>query len=99
MKNGFKIIWSERAANDLNLTIQYLSDNWSEKEIKRFLNSVNKALSHIQTFPNAFPLSTQKGNIRRYVISKIHTIYYSFNNKTIYLISIYDNRQKEFTQK
>jgi len=96
MRNGYKIIWSERAINDLNLIVQYLNESWSEKEIKKFLANINQSLFHLQVFPEAFPSTPQKKNLRRYVISKRHTLYYLFEDNNIYLISIFDNRQKEF---
>jgi plasmid stabilization system protein ParE len=97
MQNGYRVVWSERAINNLNYINQYLTDNRSEKEIRKFLNSLNKAITHIQCFPSGFPYTIKKKGIRRYVLSKLHTIYYTFEENTILITAVSDNRQKELT--
>ena len=32
MKNGFKILWTNNALNELEKTIKYLEENWTEKD-------------------------------------------------------------------
>ncbi len=36
MENGYKLLWSDRAHDDLRKIIHYLSENWTQKEIKKF---------------------------------------------------------------
>lgn len=31
MKNGYEIVWSDFALNELEKTITYLEENWTEK--------------------------------------------------------------------
>lgn len=38
MKSGYKILWSEAALSDLQKIIDYLSANWTSREIKNFTN-------------------------------------------------------------
>ncbi len=93
MDTGYKIEWSVRAANDFNQIIRYLSANWNEREIKKFVRQVDKNISYIQIFPLTFPATSYHPGLRRCVISKIHTLYYLIQDKTIYIITIWDNRQ------
>ena len=30
MKNGYKILWTDNALNELEITIKYLQENWTE---------------------------------------------------------------------
>jgi plasmid stabilization system protein ParE len=96
MKNGYKIIWSDEAIENFNNTIQYLYKMWTEKEVAKFVKDVNKGIHHIQFFPHAYPHTIQDASIRRYVMSKIHTIFYCIDslNGIILILSIFDNRQK-----
>lgn len=58
-----------------------------------FVRAIDKELIRIKTFPYAFPVSLHKKGVRRCVVSPINTIYYTVNNKVIYIVAIYDNRR------
>ncbi len=92
MKSGLKIKWSLEAVQNLDNIIAYLEENWSHKEISRFITKFEKQLSIISTFPLAYPLSKKK-NIHRCVMTKQITIYYAIEDDTIFLLSIFDTRQ------
>ncbi|GHU56083.1 hypothetical protein FACS189411_05860 [Bacteroidia bacterium] len=77
MNNGFKVEWSEEALQNFNYTIQYLQENWSEREIARFVQDVNKGIARIAKFPLANPRTYQNAAVRRYIMTKIHTMYLS----------------------
>jgi plasmid stabilization system protein ParE len=34
MKSGYKLFWSDRALDDLRNIIDYLTETWTQKEIK-----------------------------------------------------------------
>lgn len=93
MGSGYKIEWSARAVSDFNQIIRYLSENWNEREIKKFVRQIDKNINYIQSCPLIFPATSHRPGVRRCVISKIHTLYYLVEDKTIYLVTIWDNRQ------
>lgn len=93
MSSGCKIEWSARAADDFEQIIRYLSENWNEREIRKFVRQIDKNINYIQTSPLIFPGTSYRPGLRRCVISKIHTLYYLVQNRTIYLITIWDNRR------
>lgn len=93
MSAGYKIKWSARAADDFEQIIRYLSENWNEREIRKFVRQIDKNITYIQTSPLTFPATFHYPGLRRCVISKIHTLYYLVQNRTIYLIRIWDNRR------
>lgn len=93
MDNGYEMKWSARAVNDFNQIIRYLSENWNEREIKKFVRQVDKSINRILSSPFTFPETSYRAGLRRCVISKIHTLYYLIQNKTVYLITIWDNRR------
>ena len=93
MADLLKIFWSERAVRDLENIIHYLEKNWSEKEIKTFLDKLNKAISLISVRPKLFRLTNYKKNLRKCVLTKQTTIYYQEINSQIFIVSLFDNRQ------
>ena len=80
MKNGYKII-------------EYLEENWTEKELRTLAESIEEKLALISQNPNLFQASDNKKNIRRVVIQTYNTLYYRFENEQIEIISFFSNRQ------
>ncbi len=80
MKNGCK-------------TIEYLDENWTEKELRTLAESIEEKLALISQNPNLFQASDNKKNIRRVVIQTYNTLYYRFENEQIEIISFFSNRQ------
>ena len=93
MDNGDRVEWSARAANDFNQIIRYLSEKWNKREIRKFVQQIDKSIHHIRKFPLLFPATLYHSELRRCVISKIHTLYYLIQDNTIYLVAIWDNRR------
>ncbi len=93
MKNGYKLKWSDRARNNLKGVFDFISLNWSEKEVSEFARKLNKRINLIVLYPELFPKSPKKVTIRRSVLTKQITIYYSFENDNIKIVSVFDVRQ------
>lgn len=93
MKNTYRLIWSLRAVENLKKIINYLEENWTEKEIKNFSIRLNTYLTIIEKRPETFPSAKSKLNIRRAVVTKHNTLYYKIEVDSIRLIALFDNRQ------
>ena len=93
MKSGLKIRWTEEASKNLDSIITYLQDNWTTKELTRFFTKLEKQISILSIFPEAFPISKKKSRVHRCVFMKQLTIYYTIENEHLVLLSIFDNRQ------
>lgn len=93
MKSGLKIRWTEEASKNLDSIITYLEDNWTTKELTRFFTKLEKQISILSIFPEAFPISKKKSRVHRCVFMKQLTIYYTIENEHLVLLSIFDNRQ------
>ena len=92
MKSISNVIWTKEANENLSKVIKYLEENWTEKEIKKFLTKLYKHISLIQTQPDSFPKANNY-NVRRSVVTKQITLYYSISQETLFIVSIFDNRQ------
>jgi plasmid stabilization system protein ParE len=93
MKNGYKVLWSEQALRDLQGVINYLSENWTQRELKNFSRRLDKRINLISHYPNLFPSSYKQKSIRRSVLTKHTTVYYQVGLQTITIISLFDTRQ------
>jgi len=51
MKNTYKLIWSDEALNNLKRIIDYLENRWTEREIKKFTQLLDKQLKLINDNP------------------------------------------------
>ena len=93
MKSGYKLVWSDRALGDLRKIIDYLSENWTQKEIRSFAKKLDKRLEIISINPRLFPQTKKRKNVRRSVLTKQTVIYYESTRDTVSVISLFDPRQ------
>ncbi len=91
MKRIIKL--SKRTKNKLEKLLEYLEINWSEKVKKEFIEKLDHSLSLIQENPDSFKKSNIIGGLHKCVITKQTTIYYRYDNKNIYIVTLFDNRQ------
>lgn len=91
MKRIIKL--SRRTKNKLEKLLEYLEINWSEKIKKEFIKKLDHSLSLIQQNPVSFPKSNIIGGLHKCVITKQTTIYYRYDKKNIYIVTLFDNRQ------
>ena len=93
MKNGCKIIWSENAIVELEKTIKYLEENWTNRELENLAKKTERVLNLISKNPELFPKAGFK-NIRKAVVNRHNSIYYTHKpNNTIEILSFFSNRQ------
>ncbi len=93
MKNTYKLIWSDEALNNLKGIIDYLENRWSEREIKKFAQLLDKQLKLINDNPFLFAESDKSNGLRKSVLSRQTTIYYRIIDFEIRIVTLFDNRQ------
>lgn len=93
MTNGYKILWTDFSLSELEKTIEYLKENWTDRELQTLASEIEKTLNLLSHNPNLFQASDIKKDIRRVIIAKHNTLYYRINNNTIEIISFFSNRQ------
>lgn len=93
MENTYKLVWSDEAIKNLKGIIGYLENNWTQKEIKKFVKLLDKQLALITNNPFLFAQSGHSKEIRKSVLSKQTTIYYRIDANDIRIITLFDNRQ------
>lgn len=93
MKNGYKIYWTSHALSELKQTIQYLEDNWTEKELQKLASELDYIIELISKNPKLFPLSKKKKGVRKVVVKKYNNLYYQFKADKVKILSFFSNRQ------
>ena len=94
MISGFKqIVWTDHAKEELDLTLKYLEDNFSEREICRLVTNIESTLSILSRNPQAFPASGQRDDVRRAIILGLNSLYYRVAKDQIEILSFFSNRQ------
>ena len=93
MKSGFKIFWTDHALSELEETIEYLENKWTERELKIFSAKLDHTIELISKSPEIFPTSIEKNGVRKAVVEKYNTLYYRINNKNVEIISLFSNRK------
>jgi len=92
MKDGYRIFWSEPAKSQLQSTIEFLVENWTEKELQRFFQALEHTIDLISQNPELFQ-SAEQTQVRRAIILKLNTLFYRVNNDTVEILSFFSNRQ------
>ena len=93
MKSGYKILWTDHALSELENTIEYLEENWPERELKDFSQELDHTIELISKNPELFQVSKKKKNVRRAVVAKFNNLYYRLNKDSIEIVSFFSNRQ------
>ena len=93
MKSGYRILWTDHAISELKETIDYLENNWTEKELRKFSAKLDHTIELISKSPEIFPDSFEKKGIRKAVVEKHNSLYYRINRNSIEIISLFSNRK------
>ncbi|MFA6925321.1 MAG: type II toxin-antitoxin system RelE/ParE family toxin [Bacteroidales bacterium] len=87
-----KVIWTPIAIKSLIKVIEYLEENWTEKEINKFLYLLNSTISRLKRFPET-SVAIKGRTSRRSVIDKNNNIVFKVTPKNIIILHIFDSRQ------
>ncbi|MDD3788365.1 MAG: type II toxin-antitoxin system RelE/ParE family toxin [Petrimonas sp.] len=92
MKSGYKVLWTNHALRELEQTIRYLRERFSEKEIRKLAQKIENTTELISLNPTIFPKS-EKQHVHKAVILKYNTLYYRVKGNQIHVLSFFSNRQ------
>ena len=79
------IIFSKNAEQSLANILEYLEFKWSTKVKEQFIKKLDQS--------DTFPKSQINKNQYRCVVTKQTTLYYRYNSKEIWILSLFDTRQ------
>ncbi|WP_419801342.1 type II toxin-antitoxin system RelE/ParE family toxin [Mucilaginibacter sp.] len=87
-----QILWSPLSKSSYYNILVYLEENWTIKELEKFVNRTEEVLNQIHVNPLLYPFSNE-GNIHKCVITKQTSLYYRIKSNSIELLVFWDNRQ------
>jgi len=93
---AFEIIWTKRAAKGYDRIVNYLNDNFSEREIIDFVADTDRFFETLSTHPEILQKTNKRKYIYRGPINKLTILTYQIKpiNRQIVLINIRGARQK-----
>lgn len=71
MKSGYKILWTDQAIYELKETVEYLENNWTEKELRKFAAKLDHTIELISKMPEIFPESVEKSIFEKLLLRSI----------------------------
>jgi plasmid stabilization system protein ParE len=93
-KKKLIVEYSQQSLENAREIVYYLQKKFTEKEVNSFYKALNDFEKIIVFYPTLYSESKKK-RVRRAVLSKVLSVYYSINKNKISIIAIFDNRWDE----
>lgn len=88
-----KIVWNRRASKQLQELQVYLEKEFGSNTVKTFTNRLFKFLELLTKYPHIGTLENKTEDIHGFLLHRHTTIFYKVKQDTIYILSLFDNRQ------
>ena len=90
----YTIFWTSNAKITFNQNLEYLSKEWDNKTILRFLDRVDEVIKNISNNPMIYPLYRKENAVRKSIINPRIILYFKVvNNTTIDLLLFWNTHQ------
>ena len=87
-----EVLYSDRAIQNAILIKHYLIKRFSQKEVDFFYSLLQSFEKVVFAFPDLYPKTSKKKNIRRAVLSKELSVFYRIIKSEVEILAILDNR-------
>jgi plasmid stabilization system protein ParE len=87
-----KVVLSKRATLRLEKLLRYLETEWSLKTKNEFIRKLDKSVEQIRLYPEIGLETGYIAGLRKYVVTKQISLYYKYNQKSVFIVTIFDNR-------
>jgi plasmid stabilization system protein ParE len=87
-----EVIWTPEAEASFERVIQYLHENWTDKEIEKFIRATDEVITYITKNPKMFR-KTNNDNVHEALVTPHNLLIYKIYPKRIDLIAFWDTRQ------
>lgn len=94
----YEIIWTDRAFRSFEEICDYLFNFFGEKELEKFINRANSLIETIALDPRIFKKLEGREHVHHGFLHQNTTLFYKVNEneKRVYLLLFWDNRQNPF---
>ncbi len=66
-----EVLWTDKAKQTFSQIVEYLHREWTEKEVKKFINRTHEMLSTFQRYPEMCRPSQKRKNVRIGILNKL----------------------------
>jgi plasmid stabilization system protein ParE len=89
-----KIRWSSEAEITFFAVIHFLEKEWTEREVRKFVQKANRIIGQIQQNPGMYK-SKGREKVRRAVVNKQNSLFYFYDEteNIVLLLTFWDNRK------
>lgn len=88
---ALEIVWSDEAKEGLDNIIEYLENNWTDREIRRFFSRLEECLEKIKEAPHRQKDSLRKSGAKEYQHSPQTTIFYTYDEQVVNILRVWTN--------
>ncbi len=74
-----EVLWTNLAKRSFDNIINYLRQEWSEREVENFLNRTDKMLIALKRYPEMCRPSLKRKNVRIGILNKYTQIIYHYS--------------------
>lgn len=91
-----EIYWTDTAKETYWYILDFLSGNWGDKVVAKFISQTEKSISLIAQFPTLHECIADFSEVRKVVLHKNCSFLYRIANEKIELLVFWDTRQEPF---
>jgi len=86
---------TDKAEESFSSIIDYLSNNWSQREVENFVQKIYKVIDYIRQNPYMYVVSTKRKDVRRALVGKLTSLLYIVRERKqeIELVLFWNNRK------
>ncbi len=78
---ALKIVWTKRAQNGFDGIVEYLEENWTEREVRNFIRQSMDFFELLSQFPELLKTTAMLKNVHRGPMNKFTILTYRINRK------------------
>ena len=92
---SYKALWTNRAMKTATDIVKYLREEWTEKEVRQFLDKVDEIIATIEINPKLFRASLKKPHVHLVVIKRRTLLIYQVRpaKKQIALLMFWNTKK------
>jgi len=95
MTDPFEVEWTKRCLRNAIGIREYLFNEFNDKEVQNFENLLKDFEKTVSIFPQIYPKSRKHPELRKAVLHKLTSVFYTIKTKRIVVIAMQDNRQEK----
>lgn len=93
---ALEIVWTPQAEKGLDKVLEYLEENWTQKEILNLEGKITELTERISKYPKICPSTGKYPNVRKGLVDRNNYIIYRIRprKRTIEIINFRGTKQK-----